>query len=194
MKNKKTNKRKLGAAFALVLLSGIASVSSTFAWWNVVSATRNIKIGVGDRIVLAVTAEAENGANLIPNDVTPIGSQATEIVTKIKLSISGETNLSKLRLQVTEGERTFDGGAYADEGTFDGGAYADYFSVEIEGTEINSSSPVVLAPITEDIEVDIRFTLVVPVTVDRTEALAADLALGTFKITLIFELINPINP
>lgn len=181
MKNKK--RKSFIALLALVVLSGISAVSGTYAWWNVLQAKSEIEITVGDRITLEVTTDDDFvGQHLIPADVEDsIGGQVKELATNIKLNVRGEEFFDNIKLVVSEESRFFNNEAL----------YADYFVVEINKTDI-ATGPITISPVTKTIDVKVRVTLVVPED-DQSDVLADKLALGTFKITLGFELLNKQN-
>lgn len=177
MKNKK--RKSFIALLALVVLSGLSAVSGTYAWWNVLQAKSEIEITVGDRITLEVTTNDFVGQHLIPADVTdPIGGQVKELATNIELKVRGEEFFDNIKLVVSEKSRLFNNNAL----------YADYFVVKINNTDI-ATGPITISPVTETINVGVKVTLVVPVA-DQTDVVADELALGTFAITLNFELLN----
>lgn len=51
---KRRKRKSILTALALVILSGIASVGATFAWWNVLEISRNDTLDVGSRVKIAL--------------------------------------------------------------------------------------------------------------------------------------------
>lgn len=177
MKNKK-NKRLITLLLPLLLLSGVSAVTGVYAYWNTSKQSDTITIDVGQRITLAVTPSDLSDGQLIPSDVTPLADQVTKVTTSFTLNVSGNVDLSRLQLKVTDEGRTFTGRA----------EYVNYFVVKVGDKVINSLNPYI-ENAAASMTISVEFSIVVPVD-DRTEATAEALTAGTFVITLGFEVLN----
>lgn len=195
MRKNKRNKF-LGLLLGLVTFTGLASVTSTFAWWTVLKRTQEVTIEVGERLTIVVsTDDVTNDGYLIPLDETKLSGQVYYVTTSVEVLIAGSVDFSLYELEVSDAGRTFMpyGGQEGDEIN---DPYVDYFNVRLDRTSegvgghlLTSANPYTIETITSTIGVDVEFSLIVPAS-NQNDSTASDLSKGNFTITLDFELLE----
>lgn len=86
---KRRKRKSILTALALVILSGIASVGATFAWWNVLEISRNDTLDVGSRVKIAIINNTAGAGNLVPfTEPNLIGNQVKEIEFDYSINIT----------------------------------------------------------------------------------------------------------
>ena len=90
-KTQKTNNfRKMLLTIPLLLLSFIALTVSTYAYWNMLTQTKDETITLGEGDTITVSETLAGSGILIPTGQTPTGSEVTAVEFKYDVSINTE--------------------------------------------------------------------------------------------------------